>query len=335
MPGCIVVVERELGVSSDGRRATLAAPDPEPRVHRALHRLAALALALPLLLRPALAAADGSSELERARALAGEAEDSYRAGSFRRAAELYAQADALAPSASVKFSEASSWLKAGETAPAADAFEAALKLGTLDAERSETARVTLRELERKLAIVVVAEPVGARASLGQARARLVPARIHVAPGTHRVEVERRDGSKVSQSVELAPKETRQLRFADAPVRATAKPPPAAKPPAAPERGPHPMRVAGWSFLGLGALNALAAVPLGIVFLQRRSAFVEGGRTDATLRDEVKLLQGLTTAAVVGAAAAGGVGAALVLASPSERAPAVGLGAGWVSLRTSF
>jgi hypothetical protein len=258
--------------------------------------------------------------LDRARALAAEAESQFRAGAFREAADLYARAHGLAPSASVKFSEASSWLRAGDEPAAADAYEAALKLGTLDADRTETARELLAELRAKLGILVVAEPAGAEINVAHARARTIPARVHVSPGRHEVEIVRRDGSVLTESVELSMGETRHLRFPDS--VAMADPPTPRRPDVAePRSGPSWVEVSGWTLVAIGATNAIAAVPLGVAFVDQRSTFIDEGQTDADQRDQVVVLQGFTTAAILTAAAAGGIGAVFLIAAPGDDAEA--------------
>src|SRR5215510_11016624 len=98
-----------------------------------MRRLYAFVLVIISLTRP-VAAADSDTTV-RAKKIEQEARDAYAQGQFDRAADLFDQANRLAPYPELRYNAALSWDQAGEKARAADAYEGALRLGGLDQAR--------------------------------------------------------------------------------------------------------------------------------------------------------------------------------------------------------
>ncbi|HZO14505.1 MAG TPA: hypothetical protein VFB62_14630 [Polyangiaceae bacterium] len=266
--------------------------------------------ALVLLLAQLGARAD--ERLDRAKATAERARSFAASGAYEDAAKAYAEAFRLVPNAVVKYNEAESWYAAGQAAPAADAYEHALKMETLDAERTTRSKKLLLELERKLGVLVIEG--GGTISVAHVRGLRSPARIHLPPGTHTVVVES-GADRHERSVTIVAGRTSPLVLPDAPPP---KPAPVRPRPRASEReeGVSTQRIIGFTGLGLGAAAGIASAIVGGIFLSELDAFEDGGRTDAELRDRTLTLQVWTSGTAIAGAVFTAVGVLLVLTAPN-------------------
>jgi hypothetical protein len=268
--------------------------------------------------RPALSAEppaevpseEATKSSKRAARLEAQAREAFGDGRYQEAASLFAKAHDLSPAAITKYNEAFSWEKAGRLPEQADAYEAALAIGTLDAERTAYARERLGELDKRLGVLVVRQPAGAQVFVAHAQGRRVPARVHLLPGEHDVIV--KTGGRTSRdSVSLEIGDVRFLAFDSDPGADKAK---------TPKRGPDAQTIVGWSSIGLGGALAITSVGLGGAFLSARSDFVDGGQTDRNERERALDLRLATNLTIGGALIFGGLGLTLILTAPDD-APA--------------
>jgi hypothetical protein len=248
--------------------------------------------------------------IEQAREVEADAREAFDEGDFRQAAERFAEAHRLVPSAMTKYNEAQSWYRAGERPAAADAYEEALRIGTLDAGLTAKCRGRLAELEKGLGVLVVATPEGTKVSVGHAHFRTAPTRIHLEPGEHAVEAITTGEQEHSRGVAVVAGETVHLAFPEDPVTAE-------EPLTFERQDPgQAQRIGGWVGVGLGGIAGIAAVALGASTLRAIGDFKETGNTDAARRAEAVKLRAWTNAAAVAAIVCGGVGFALVFSAPS-------------------
>lgn len=266
------------------------------------------ALVLSLVQSPARA----DERLDRAKATAERARSYAASGAYENAAKAYAEAFRLVPNAVVKYNEAESWYAAGEPAPAADAYEHALKMETLDAERTTRSKKLLLELERKLGVLVVEG--GGTISVAHVRGLRSPARIHLAPGTHTVAVES-GAERQERSVTIVTGRTSPLVVPDAPAKEQA--PVRDKPKPVESEAVSPQRIIGFTGLGLGAAAGIASAIVGGIFLSELDEFEDGGRTDAELRERTLTLQVWTSGTAIAGAVFTAVGVLLVLTAPNS------------------
>lgn len=257
-----------------------------------------------------------ADELSRAKELARRAKVAVDRGDYLRGAKLYAEAHDLVASARVKYNEGRSWELGQRPAAAADAYQSALEMEALSDDRAEDARRRLATLERDLGVLVVNEPALGRVDVGHAVARPIPARIHLAPGRHRATVVAPSGVRRTRVVEVAKGETAKLRFPKAPPAPPLPGPPEARPMAPGPDAGQPQRIAGWVMLALGSSAGLASIPLGALYLDKRSTFIDGGTSDQALHDEAARFQVATTATAITGAAIAAIGLTLVLTAPS-------------------
>ena len=247
---------------------------------------------------------------QRAAELEASARASFAEGRFEEAAGHFARAHELSPAAITKYNEAFSWEKAVRLPEQADAYEAALAIGTLDAERTAYARERLVELEKELGVLVVRQPAGARVYVAHAQGRPVPARIHLLSGDHDVVV--RTASRTHrENLTVEPREVRFLAF---------EPDPDGEEPKKGGGGPPSAQaIVGWTSIGLGGALAVATVGLGGAFLSARSDFIDGGQTDPDERQRAVDLRLATNLTLAGALVFGGLGLTLVLTAPDDQA----------------
>ena len=246
----------------------------------------------------------------------------YERGEFRAAALAFEAAHREAPHAAALYNAGIAWEAVRENGRAADAYEAALGLGGLEAGQERDARAHLTALERVLARVEVSAPSGALVSLAHAERRAVPAAVHVEAGAHEVRVSLVDGRALSRAVRVAAAERAVVAFeapaASAPLVPRAARIPSAPPPALPppDDGSLPLRPIGWAALGGGVLIGGAAVALGVAALDQRDAYDASGHRDADARDAAAGLRTWTNVAWVGAGVLALGGVVLLLAAPS-------------------
>ncbi len=254
--------------------------------------------------------AQPEDRLAAAKALVAEARELFDAGEHRAAAERYAQARGLVSSAQVSFNEAVCWALAEQPAAAADAFEVAAKLGTLSAEKQQEAEEQLAKLEAELGVVVIASPVGAHVSVAHVQERLIPARVHVAPGEYVVRVVSACAASEETAV-VAAQQERHVAIALAPCP---EPEPEVPTPAPVSDG-SVQRVAAWAAFGTSGVLTAVTIALGVAYLDKRSSFVDGGKLDRNLFDDARSLQTASTAMGIASAGLAALGVVLVVTSP--------------------
>ncbi|MEZ4444311.1 MAG: hypothetical protein R3B72_34880 [Polyangiaceae bacterium] len=269
-------------------------------------RLIAGLLAVGLAFAPARAAAD-----DDAAAIEAEARAAFDQGRYEEAAEGFARAHRISPAAITKYNEGFSWQKAGRPAEQADAYEAALIIGTLDADRTTHARKRLAELDEELGVLIIRQPVGAMVYVAHAQGREVPARVHLAPGEHDVVV-RTTRQTHREAVRIKAGQERFLAF-------PADPPDVVEPPPSVGSPVSIQEIFGWTSVGLGAGAAVASVALGGAFLAARGEFIDGGQVDPDLRQKAIDLQLATNVVAASAALLGGLGLTLLLTAPHDPA----------------
>ncbi|MEQ9324864.1 MAG: hypothetical protein RIF41_37200 [Polyangiaceae bacterium] len=242
--------------------------------------------------------------------LEAKARAAFDQGQFEAAAGHFARAHELSPAAITKYNEAFSWEKAHRDPEQADAYEAALAIGTLDAERTAYARERLVELEKTLGVLVVRQPDGARVYVAHAQGRPVPARIHLLAGDHDVVV--RTGARTHrESLTVQAQEVRFLAF---------DPDPGGRVENSGNGTPSAQAILGWTSVGIGGAFAIATVGLGGAFLSARSDFIEGGQTNPDARQRAVDLRLATNLSLAGALVFGGLGLTLVLTAPDDPGP---------------
>ncbi|HZO16856.1 MAG TPA: hypothetical protein VFB62_26445, partial [Polyangiaceae bacterium] len=126
-----------------------------------------------------------------AAALFREGSASFARGDYRAAALAFDAAYRRDPQGATAYNAALAWdatKEAGDQAPAADGYDAAIERGGIEASELEHAKVRLAKLEQVLGRVDVSGPEGARASLAHARDVPLPARIHALPGSYQIRV---------------------------------------------------------------------------------------------------------------------------------------------------
>jgi hypothetical protein len=247
----------------------------------------------------------------------------YERGELRAAALAFEAAHREAPHAAALYNAGIAWEAARENGRAADAYEAGLGLGGLEAGQERDARAHLAALEQVLARVEVRAPSGALVSLAHAERRAAPVAVHVQAGAHEVRVSLVDGRVRSRAVRVVAGERAVVAIeapsasgppALIPSAATPSAPPPA--PAPPDEASLPLRPIGWAALGGGLLLGGAAVALGVAALDQRDAYDASGHRDADARDAAAGLRTWTNVAWVGAGVLALSGVVLLLAAPS-------------------
>lgn len=253
-----------------------------------------------------------------------QATEAHEKGDFRAAAELFEEAHRLAPAAGAKFNAGIAWDESGEPARAADDYETALEMGGLTEDEAKQAEERLGALKKILGYVSIDEPAGATVSAEGTKA-LVPVRLHLAPGEHRIEgtlgtrtttfvVEVRAGEVKHVALDLPPRRPEPAPTSTEPLR------PGQGHLAKDER----QRVRSssgttWGFVAFGAgavLSGVAAI-LGIQTLKARDAWDASGHHDLDKRDSAVTLRSFTNVAWGGAAVAGVTGTVLLLTPTFE------------------
>lgn len=260
--------------------------------------LFALALMACLLVAPSARA----EAAEEAKAVEAAARQAFEDADYEAAARGFARAHGLSPQAATKYNEAFAWTKAGRSAAAADAYEAALELG-LEGKLAEAANERIAELKKKLGYLVVPGPPGGKVSVAHVEGRAVPAKIHLSVGKHAVTLESAAGESAEVVVKSASGVSTILEVPEALVEEdeTGAPDPAPRPGADPEQDQGDgtvMTALGWTAIGLAGAATAATVATGVLTLQKVGEYDDGGNVDADLRDEATTLR-LTTNVMIG------------------------------------
>jgi hypothetical protein len=159
-----------------------------------------------------------------------QATEAHARGDFRGAAELFEEAHRLAPAAGAKFNAGIAWDESGNAPRAADDYETALEMGGLTEDEAKQAEERLGALRKVLGYLSVDEPTGATAEIEGAKA-LVPFRIHLSPGPHRI-VGTRGTATTTFEVEIHAGEVKHVVL-DLPLKAEPKPRTVTPPPLRP------------------------------------------------------------------------------------------------------
>jgi hypothetical protein len=271
------------------------------RVFPGIITASALGLLAP---SPALGQEAEAASLFRAGAAA------YERGDFRAAAVAFEDAHRRAPRAATIYNAALAWQAAGELGRAADAFEACIAYGGLEASSLEDARSRLRALDPELGVVRVTGPDGYKGSIAYVEDAALPRRVRLRPGSYEVRANGPDGNVLTRSVEVKAGTSVEVSF---------EPPPAALAPSSPE----PQRTIGWITLGTGVAFGLLTAGLGVAALDARDLYLHSGNTDLDARSSADRLRTWTNVSLVAAAVCAGAGVTLILTAPKARPSAAG------------
>ncbi len=315
--------------------------------------LVAAGLSIP---SPPALAADARAEAAAQKAY-DEGNKLFKQGRHEEALERYRAAFAVTKSPNARLAIAHSLLNLGRLAEAYDEFaatraEAAARAETQRQyeEARDGAANELSKLEPKVGKVVVAlaEPEGARVTLNGAS--LAPERlgvpIAVMPGKVEVVVEGADGATMRREANVAGGQTKTIFVASAGSQADAKgptEPPPPEQPVEPVRTGGGVRVAGFVVAGLGVVGLGVFGVTTAMSQSKYDKMVEecGGKrcTDpryGDIVDEGKRLDTISTASLIGGAAAVAAGAVMIaVGGPKEgKAPTarIEVGPGGAMLR---
>jgi tetratricopeptide (TPR) repeat protein len=268
--------------------------------------VAALMAGLSLVSAPARADVSGAAE-------------SFRAGTddFAGAARAFEEANRLAPHGAALYNAGRAWEAAGEPARAADAYDAALRSGSLGGQQETGARARLAALRSTIGRLEIAGPAGSKVSVAHIQRAPGPLAVHVAPGDHTVRVELLDGRTLTRSLSVAAGSTAVLAVeaAEASARATPGAPPAAGQPKAPAPPRSIRPVLGWVALGGAVASSGAAIALGVLTLDAKKTFENAGGRDADQHDRAVALRTGTNVAWIGAATLAVTGIVLLVTAP--------------------
>lgn len=248
-------------------------------------------------------------------------------GDFDAAARAFEAASDLAPSGATLFNAGVSWRSAGNESRALDSFQRAETLGGLTDPQAERVAMALAEGLPRYALLEVR---GTGRILIEDRAPLAAPAVFVLPvGTHRVSLERADGTHAEREVDLHAGERAELLFTlDAPSPPVAAPPEPVEirpSPVVPEVRPNepPTRRygawrSGWTLLAGGVALGAGAIATGVRAWATRDDYLASFREDVALRDGARRLQTTTNVLAGTAAAVAIVGLAMII--HGRRAP---------------
>jgi len=286
-----------------------------PRVVRGL------ALGVTLVL---VAPAAGADDTVVAKQHFAQGMEAFAKGEHRAAAEAFARAFALAPRGATAYNEAMAWHAAGEQALAADAFAAALQAGGMTEDQTLEAERRWAELRLSLGHVTVDAPEGTVLTLGRCKDCRAPLKVHLDPGTYRLQAVFPDRRTAERLLEV---QTGQMTVLITPAAPLPTPPPRAlslRPTAPSARAGAPGEpgaeegsdtpVLGWLALGGSAALAGTAIYLGLEALEARDRYYDSSFTDAEARDRAASFRTWTNVSWTGAAILGGVGVLAIVSS---------------------
>jgi tetratricopeptide (TPR) repeat protein len=270
--------------------------------------LLATALLCAALTQPAHAQSDRqASEFFRA----GEA--AYGRADFPAAARAFEEAHRRAPHAATLYNGGLAWELAGEAARAADDYDAALKLGSLDPRQAADANMRLGALEKRLGRLAIIAPTGNVVSVAHVERAEIPVQVHVLPGHYEVTLFRPNGRTDSVPVVGSAGARTEIAFdADLAPQPVAVPMDLQAP--TPTESDH-RRTWGWIAAGSGGALAGAAIYLGVQALSARDSYNESGHTDRSAYDRAGTLRTWTNVLWIGAGIAAAASATLFLSAP--------------------
>ncbi len=226
----------------------------------------------------------------------------FSQGDFAAAAQSFEQAHQLLPSGSTLYNAARAWDQGAEPGLAAASYEEALAQVDLSAAQRKHAQTRLKELQRNLLAVRIEGPRDFVVLDAAGGARALPTKIYVAPDTKQVTL--RDAQQAPQALAITGQAgetiTKTVASVPASVASTPQPErappqeslPMSSPPVAPAPAQRPLYW-GWVGAGLATVAATATTIVGLSFLFKRNDFIEGGRTNAALREDAVRLGTLT------------------------------------------
>ncbi len=244
---------------------------------------------------------------------------------YRQAAQLFSRAYKLSPHGDSAYNAALSWERAGERGLAAESYAEAVGRD-LRAEARKDAEARLLELKRALVLIIVAEPEGARASIGD-RAREIPAEFFVEPGRRLVTVfgdghpprsRQLDVRAGTEHIIEVPPEDKKEKAAAAP------PPTSRRLPPEPNKPSKLWPALGWTGVAIGSVLAGATTYLGVQAKDARNEFNDSLRLDPNERQDVLDQQARTRAVGIAAAIVGTFGVTILVVHSAKSRPEVAL-----------
>jgi hypothetical protein len=256
---------------------------------------------------------------QRAAQLEQDARAAYAKGDYDRAAELFDQANRLAPFAELRYNAALAWDQAGEKARAADAYEGAVRRGGLDDERARESGARLAELKRELCYVRVERPVRATVSVAHVQKAPVPVELHLPSGTHELTFELPDGRVEKKTIEARAGEALSVgvSFAEPNQLATRERPESPQPTVKDESGTS-TRTWGFVLVGTGVVLGGVSTYLGFKTLDEQKTFDDSGYRDVDAHDRGVTYRTWTNVALAGAVVAAGTGVTLLLVGSGSK-----------------
>jgi hypothetical protein len=259
--------------------------------------------------------AQDAAELDKKARAAFESKD------YDLAARTFEEAYRLKPHPATQYNAALAWEKAGALARAADAFESALDSEGLDEGRATASRERLAALKRQLGYVFISKPLGATASIAHAENLPIPAKIHLAPGKHELNVRRSDGTTSTETVTVRAGEAVQVSVEggglnpspiEPDVGEGGKPNPGDPAGADAADGSCSQCTWGWVAIGGAAVAAGVGAYFGLKTLSERDTFEDSDRTDDAAHDRAVSARTASNVAFGVAIVAGTVGVVLLL-----------------------
>lgn len=216
----------------------------------------------PVLERDARAEPPSASVRKRASELFARGEALFRIGDYARAAQLFEEANTVAPHPDILWNAARSYERAGSFAAAANAYADYLAQSPETAPDRRDAVLALERLTRKVGRVDVHAPPGTTIVVDE---RPSKATTYLAPGSH-VVTATLDARTESYPVNVEPSEIRSLSVLAPPALAPSTPTPTPPPPApsAASERPTSRGLSPWFFAG-GAVLTAAAAGVGVAF----------------------------------------------------------------------
>ncbi|MFO0735407.1 MAG: hypothetical protein U0270_05990 [Labilithrix sp.] len=279
-------------------------------------------LVLALCMFAGRAAADEATAVK----LSEEASSAFEKKDYRTAAAKFEAAYKEAPRGAVLFNAGLSWDAAGDHPRAADDLAQALARADLRPQEAAQAQKRLEELRAQLGVLDVRAPAGAKLRVEHVSDGVVPRRVFVTPGSHKIEVTNERGSGISTvTVEAGKEAPVSIEIAATSPSASSALSGPAKPAERPVDKPSDgstQRLVGIILAGVGVASAGAAVGLGFAALSARDDYNATNNTDRELYDKAKNLRLFTNVAWITAGVLVAGGAALYLtAGPSGAAVA--------------
>jgi tetratricopeptide (TPR) repeat protein len=258
---------------------------------------------------------------------AGEA--AYGRADFPAAARAFEEAHRRAPHAATLYNAGLAWELAGEAPRAADDYDSALRLGSLDPRQATDANIRLAALEKRLARLAIIAPAGNTVSVAHVEKAEIPVLVHVQPGQYEVTLFRPSGHTDAVPVVGTAGARTEIAFDADLAPLPAAPAVDLQTPVAAESD----RRRTWAFVGAASGCALggAAIYLGLEALRARDTYNQSGHTDHGAYDRATSLRTWTNVLWIGAGVAAVASLTLFVTAPKRQATALGRGARWAAV----